>query len=84
MRTSSDGRHGVACPATQWTVPKGTNQTPARVYGRRRLCRCPKEAAASREGGGINASGDAEAKEAALIPNPDQLDSLITREESGA
>jgi hypothetical protein len=27
-----------------------------------RLCRCPKGAAASREGCGINASGDAEAK----------------------
>jgi uncharacterized cupin superfamily protein len=41
------------------------NQTPGRVCGRLRLCRCPKGAAASREGSGINASGDAEAKEVA-------------------
>ena len=31
---------------------------------RLRLCRCPKGAAASRQGSGINASGEAEAKQA--------------------
>jgi hypothetical protein len=61
-RTPSDWSQGVACPATAGTVPEGTNQTPGRVCGRLRLCRCPKGAAASREGSGINASGDAEAK----------------------
>jgi hypothetical protein len=64
-RPPSDWSHGVACPAFAGTVPKGTNQTPVRVCGRLRLCCCPKGAAASREGSGINASGDAEAKEVA-------------------
>ncbi len=66
-RAPSDGSHGVACPSFPWTVPVGMNQTPGRVCGRLRLCRCPKGAAASREGSGINASGDAEAKEVASM-----------------
>jgi hypothetical protein len=54
-------------------IPKGTNQTPGWVCGRLRLCRCPKGAAASREGSGINASGGAEAKASGVKLQPLRL-----------
>jgi hypothetical protein len=64
LRTSSAGMHDEACEAV-----RRTNQTPGRVCGRLRLCRCPKGAAASRERSGINASGEAEAKQACTKPS---------------
>jgi hypothetical protein len=44
-----------------------TNQTPGRVCGRERCNRSPKGATASREGSGINPSGDGEAKNRQML-----------------
>jgi len=43
---------------------------------RLRLCRCPKGAAASRKGSGINASGDAEAKQSAVQTSGRERDNI--------